>query len=319
MTVISASIATSDTDHSFIPSTQTGSAGVTRVQLGTGTEAPASSSQSASALPGRGSTAQDFSNVRRVNVAELGAGNDINARSPIGRPLAPSEVRPDSLVTVGGITMKAAQAERLGLVTRDASGYRSAAPTSATQHAQQHAQEAPQGNPQETPAPTLNGTAAASLEALHAGGDDTMKAATEYLDAGELSPTATARLAGRLGIEPEQVQQHVANVAEGFRAQAVELVGGAEVLDLAYHIDPAQAARVARAHALKGDVSGYAALAAKVTEHVVTNAASVESQDADIRVRTVQGRHLVSGVGIPGEVDLRQAVKLGLVSVTVQR
>lgn len=318
MTVISASIATSDTDHTFIPSTQTGSAGVTRVQLGTGNDAPASSSQSASALPGRGLTAQDFSRVQRVNVAELGNGNDFNARSPIGRPLAPSEVQPDSLVTVGGITMKAAQAERLGLLSKDASGYRSATP-SAPAGATQRPQEAPKENPQATPAPTLSGAAAASLEALNAGGDDTMKAATEYLDAGELSPTATARLAGRLGLEPEQVHQHVANVAEGFRAQAVELVGGAEVLDLAYHIDPAQAARVARDHALKGDVSGYAALAAKVTEHVVTNAASVESQDADIRVRTVSGRHLVSGAGIPGEVDLRQAVKLGLVSVTVQR
>lgn len=310
MTVISTTITAADANAApgFSGSP---SQGVTRVQLGTGNDAPA-------ALPGRGSTAQDFSSVQRVNVAELGVGNDISARSPIGRPLAPSEVQPDSLVTVGGITMKAAQAERLGLLTKDVSGYRSAAqsaPTSATQHAQ----EATKEDPQATPAPTLSGDAAASLEALNAGGDDTMKAATEYLDAGELSPTATARLAGRLGIEPEQVQQHVANVAEGFHAQAVELVGGAEVLDLAYHIDPAQAARVARDHALKGDVSGYAALAAKVTEHVVTNAASVESVDGDIRVRTVSGRHLVSGAGIPGEVDLRQAVKLGLVSVTVQR
>lgn len=293
--------------------------GTTRVTISNGSaEAPA-------ALPGRGSTAQDYSTVTRISSADIGVGNDVQAVSPTGRPLAPSEIKPDSIVTVQGQQMKAALAERLGLLTRDGNGYRSssqntnsAAPAAATS-APQRTQETPKDDPQASPAPALSEAASTSLAALNAGGQDTHSAAVEYLDAGELSPAATARLAGRLGIEPDAVQQHVANVAEGFRSQAASLVGGSEVLDLAYHIDPAQAARVAREHALKGDVSGYAALAAKVTDHVVTNAASVESVDADVRVRTVSGKHLVSGAGIPGEIDLRQAVKLGFVSVTVAR
>jgi hypothetical protein len=286
--------------------------GTTRVTISNGSaEAPA-------ALPGRGSTSQDYSTVTRISSADIGVGNDVQAVSPTGRPLAPSEIKPDSIVTVQGQSMKASLAERLGLLTKDSNGYRSnaaAAPQAATQSAQQTRSD--EGTV--SAAPALPEAAAASLEALNAGGQDTHSAAVEYLDAGELSPAATARLAGRLGIEPEQVAQHVANVAEGFRSQAAEIVGGSEVLDLAAHLEPALADRVARDHALKGDVSGYAALAAKATDHVITNAASVESTDADIHVRTHQGRHLVSGPGIPGEIDLRQAVRLGFVSVTVQR
>lgn len=286
--------------------------GTTRVTISNGsTEAPA-------ALPGRGSTAQDFTTVTRVSSADIGQGNDVQAVSPTGRPLAPSEIKPDSIVTVGGQQMKAALAERLGLLTKDGSGYRPTA-AAAPQAAPQGTQAAPQSEGETSPAPALPEAAAASLEALNAGGQDTHSAAIDYLDNGELSAGATARLAGRLGIEPEAVAAHVANVAEGFRSQAASLVGGSEVLDLAAHLEPALADRVARDHALRGDVSGYAALAAKATDHIITNAASVESTDADVRVRTVQGKHLVSGAGIPGEIDLRQAVRLGFVSVTVQR
>lgn len=286
--------------------------GTTRVTISNG------SSEAPAALPGRGSTAQDYSTVTRISSADIGVGNDVQAVSPTGRPLAPSEIKSDSIVSVRGQQMRAALAERLGLLVRDQNGYRSTAPTTPTS-APQRTQEAPQGNDEGTHAPALSDAASTSLAALNAGGQDTHSAAVEYLDAGELSPAATARLAGRLGIEPDQVQQHVANVAEGFRSQAATLVGGSEVLDLAAHLEPALADRVARDHALKGDVSGYAALAAKATDHVISNAASVESTDADVRVRTVQGKHLVSGAGIPGEIDLRQALRLGFVSVTVAR
>lgn len=308
MTVISTTITAADANAApgFSGSP---SSGVTRVTIGSGNEGPA-------ALPGRGATAHDYSTVQRVSSADVGVGNDVQAVSPTGRPLAPSEVRPDSIVRVGGLEMKASIAERMGLLVRDSGGYRNAtqtAPTSVTQSAQ----EARSDEGAASDAPALSDAASASLEALNAGGQDAHSAAVEYLDAGELSPAATARLAGRLGIEPDQVAQHVANVAEGFRAQAASIVGGDEVLALAAHLEPALADRVARDHALKGDVSGYAALAAKATDHVISNAASVESTDADIRVRTVQGKHLVSGAGIPGEIDLRQAVRLGFVSVTV--
>ncbi|MDO9453752.1 MAG: hypothetical protein Q7J29_12940 [Stagnimonas sp.] len=287
------------------------SQGVVRVQMGSSTEATA-------ALPSRGATANDYSTVERVSSADVVESGDMHAVSPTGRPLAPSEIKADSIVTVGGHQMKAALAERLGLLVRDHNGYRSNAP-SANVAAPQRPQDAPQTEGDASAAPALAQTAAASLEALNAGGGDTQRAAVEYLDTGEVSASATARLASRLGIEPQQVQQHVANVAEGFRAQAAAIIGGDEVLALAAHLDPAAADRAARDHALRGDLSSYAALAAKATDHVIQNAASVESTDADIRVRSVSGKHLVSGPGIPGEIDLRQAVRLGFVTVAVQR
>lgn len=311
MTVISTTISAADA-NSAPGFSGSPSSGTTRVTISNGSpEAPA-------ALPDRGSTAQDYSTVTRISSADIGAGNELQAVSATGRPLAPSEIKPDSLVTINGQTLKAALAERLGFITRDASGYRinaAAAPVSAPQSTQQTRSDEGAASP----APALPEAAAASLEALNAGGQDTHSAAVEYLDSGALSASATARLAGRLGIEPEAVAAHVSNVAEGFRSQAASLVGGSEVLDLAAHLEPALADRVARDHALKGDVSGYAALAAKATDHVISNAVNVESTDADIRVRTISGKHLVSGPGIPGEIDLRQAVRLGFVSVTVQR
>lgn len=312
MTVISASITAADA-NSAPGFSGSPSSGTTRVTISNGsTEAPA-------ALPGRGSTAQDFTTVARVSSADIGAGNDVQAVSPTGRPLAPSEIKPDSIVTVQGQQMKAALAERLGFLSKDANGYRLGGVVSASAQTPAVPQEAPKETAEGSTAPALSDAASTSLEALNAGGQDTHAAAIDYLDSGELSAATTARLAGRLGIEPGQVAQHVANVAEGFRSQAAAIVGGSEVLDLAAHLEPALADRVARDHALKGDVSGYAALAAKATDHVISNAASVESTDVDIRVRTISGKHLVSGPGIPGEVDLRAAVRLGFVSVTVQR
>lgn len=287
------------------------SQGVARVQLG-------SSVETAAALPRSGATANDYSTVERISSADMVDSGDIQAVSPTGRPLAPSEIKADSIVTVGGHQMKAALAERLGLVVRDHNGYRSSA-RSANAAAPQRPQDAPQAEGGALAAPVLTQAAAASLEALNTGGGDAQRAAVEYLDTGEVSASAAARLASRLGIEPEQVQQHVANVADGFRAQAAAIIGGDEVLALIAHLDPVAADRAARDHALRGDLSSYAALAAKATDHVIQNAASVESTDTDIRVRSVSGKHLVSGPGIPGEIDLRQAVRLGFVSVEVQR
>lgn len=109
-------------------------------------------------------------------------------------------------------------------------------------------------------------------------------------------------------------------MSEGFRAQAASLVGGSEVLELAAHLDPALADRAARDHALRGDVSGYAALAAKATDHVVRNAQSIEAADG-LTVQKLRDEWVVSGLdSVPGgQITVRQAVRLGLISVTVAR
>lgn len=285
------------------------SSGVSRYTVPSPTSAPDTSF-------GQHSRAQDHSKVQRCTSADLGSANEVQAVSPTGRPLAPSEITPDSIVTVGGLQMKASQAERLGLLTKDANGYGLAQAGTQANANKSPAKTEPTDADKAEAAPPLPHDASAALQALAGAGQDTVGASLEYLDTGELSPGTAARLASRLGIEPSAVVDHVEAVAEGFRVIASGLIGGDETLELAAEFFPGELDKVSRAHALRGDVSGYKALAAKVTDHRISSAQSVECSDPTLTVRTVHGRHLVSGKGIPGEVELKQAVRLGLVQVS---
>lgn len=315
MTVISTSISTSE-QNAAPGFSGSPSQGVTRVTIGTGNEGPA-------ALPGRGSTAQDYTTVTRINSADIGAGSgDIEARSPTGRPLAPSEIKPDSIVTVGGQQMKAALAERLGLLTRDASGYRNvsagatqAAPTSAPQNAQEARND--EGAASDTPA--LSDDVQATLRGYNeAAGGDTTKAALELLDAGEITTGTLAKIASARGVEPAQVLADAEQIEAGFRAQAQAVIGDetGETLATAAHLFPAEYDRAVRAQALQGDTSGFVALAQRVTDHAIRNAQSLEAADG-LTVRKVGAEYVVAGLdGVPGEIPVRQAVRLGLVSIS---
>jgi hypothetical protein len=291
------------------------SQGVTRVQLGTGTEGPA-------ALPGRGSTATDYTTTTRVSSADIGAGSgDVQAVSPTGRPLAPSEIKADSIVRVGGLEMKASIAERMGLLVRDSGGYRSAAP-SVPSSSQQGTQEARNDEGAASDTPLLSDDVQATLRGYNeAAGGDTTKAALELLDAGEITTGTLAKIASARGVEPAQVLADAEQIEAGFRAQAQAVIGDetGETLATAAHLFPAEYDRAVRAQALQGDTSGFVALAQRVTDHAIRNAQSLEAADG-LTVRKVGAEYVVAGLdGVPGEIPVRQAVRLGFVSVTVAR
>lgn len=304
--------------HHEGPRVQALQGGVTRATAG----APPISAEDAP----RGSQAVAYDNTSRASVAapEHQQDSGLSARSPTGRALGASEITDTSIIRVQGQEMQVRTAERLGLIVRDASGYRSTA-TGAAHSAPAVTPQGPHSGPQGTTSDAAGGDVAHALPEAAAGllgaynaqvpGSALMHAAYEYLDAGEVSIGSIATLAGARGVEPAQVIADIENIREGFRSQAAAVIGSAEYLDAAEHFFPAEFGAAVRAQATRGDLSAFEGLTRKVTDHVITTAASVESEDADIRVRTVHGKHLVSGPGIPGEIDVRQAVKLGLVSV----
>lgn len=264
--------------------------------------------------------AYDITSRSSVAAPEHQQDNGLSARSATGRALGASEITETSIIRVQGQEMQVRTAERLGLIVRDANGYRSTT-TRAAQSAPAVTAQGPQGTTSDAAdgdvAHALPEAAAGLLGAYNAQvpGSALMHAAHEYLDAGEVSIGSIATLAGARGVEPAQVLADIENIREGFRTQAAAVIGSAEYLDAAEHFFPAEFGAAVRAQATRGDLSAFEGLARKVTDHVITTAASVESEDADIHVRTVHGKHLVSGPGIPGEIDVRQAVRLGMVSV----
>ncbi|WP_448189660.1 hypothetical protein [Azospirillum sp. sgz301742] len=67
-----------------------------------------------------------YSKTNRATAGDLrtGAGGLLDtATTAWGTPQAPSDVKGDSLVTIDGMSMTAAIAERMGLLTRDAGGF----------------------------------------------------------------------------------------------------------------------------------------------------------------------------------------------------
>ncbi|WP_273456500.1 hypothetical protein [Nevskia ramosa] len=264
---------------------------------------------------GQHSRAQDHSRHQTVTTADLGTENGIEAISPTGRPLAPSEVTPDTLVTVGGLQMKASQAERLGLLTKGADGYGLAPAGTQANATKAPAKTEPTDADKAEAAPPLPDAASRALQSLAGGGQDVVGASLELLETGELSTGAAERLARRLGIEPHQVVDRVEAVVEGFREVAAGLLGGADSLELAHEHFKADFDKAIKAHSLRGDVSGYKALAAKVLDHRIDSADAIQSPDPTLKIRSAHGKHFVSGKGLPGEVELKSAIRLGIISL----
>lgn len=150
-----------------------------------------------------------------------------------GTPKVASDLRPNDRVTIGGIEMTVANAERQGLLTRDA---RTGIPENVTPEAMKEAtgeadveraalaaQNAEADRAARAQANVLsdpNAEAAAQDIAAKVGEGDQIAAIMQLMDRGEVSASTLSRAASQAMVTPDEMGGKLATVMDGFTKQA---------------------------------------------------------------------------------------------------
>lgn len=273
-----------------------------------------------------------FSNAVYVDAPMPGDGRAVLAsarKANGGRALAASEIGAGDVVTVGGIEMRVAEAERLGFLSRDAGGfYRETGATDARGgivEAPQRAQEAPKAEQADAPSfPELDERTEALRSEYEGAADEAARVAQQFIAEGNASETAINQLAARLSKEPAAVREQIATMRAGYEAQAAQVaerwgLPAEQVWKFAREQKPGALKDAMRNQVQLGSVAGYAELGraamldylGKVSSGAVP--AEVSGVD-DISVQRQGGRTLVTVPGV-GQMELPAAVRAGLVEV----
>ena len=193
-----------------------------------------------------------------------------------GRRLAPQEIRPDSLVTIQGVTTNVCAAMAAGLIRQSESGQyigKSGESAAAPQQQQQQQQEQEQ-----TPAPAVAEPMAPEVEAVLTEAMPKLSQGTrnaivtEAIANGSLSTELTQRVAEQLGISTDEAGDRIGKVLDGFAAQAHASIGSMapQVLGWARQERAKELNDAMRNQAMNGTTSGFKALARDFLENLPT-------------------------------------------------
>jgi hypothetical protein len=184
------------------------------------------------------------------------------ARSFAGRAVTGADVKPSTRVMVGGMETTVAAACTMGLLARNADGSYSetgSAPASNSTTPQDSSENTTEGEP--ATLPDLPGEAHGIVEAFvaKAGNMDVAAALNDTVSHGAISDGVVAKIAGAMGIEPEQVRAQEATVRAAYETQAREMMGPAAqaIIDYGNQIDRATFEKAGRDHALNGNPRAY--------------------------------------------------------------
>jgi len=294
--------------------------GVARTTIATTTDALGATRQTTE------KTTADFA---RVNAGDLSSETTPGApifKSSVGRVLTTSEIKPDTLVTVGGVTTNVRAALHAGLLREVNGQYVSASGVSASPAQQQqepeHQQQQQQQQPPE-PAPTIDALDPHS-EAIMS--DVVSKVAQplaigtlrELIDNGENAPSTIERVAEQLNVSPAEAGQRIETLKIAFDGQARRAIGGNSeaVLEYARQHQPQALKDAMRAHVMDGTTEGYRALARSYIEDLATvnPQAILSSKDAAARgVRQERDGSITVLHPKAGRVAWKVAVRTGLI------
>jgi len=284
-----------------------------------------------------GGMAHEDTSVRVVNTSDfagvagaMGAAKAsvaATARSKLGSPIAPSQITPESLVTLpNGMQVEARVAERAGFLTRNpqTGTYTDPFEIPAAANADQP-QEQAQGEPQDGDAVALPAEADEAVlgRMIEATPPSEQIAVVEaIIDGEDLGEGVFERLAERTGITPTEAAAAIGHIHSQMKAQADAITGECgldpeAVYEWAWEHHPDRMRAAIRRHTGERSLKGYAELRDEYLRNLDKHdpEAAGESLDVSgISYRIVQGRIIIS---TPiGEMSWTSAVKGGFLKVS---
>lgn len=248
------------------------------------------------------------------------------ATDRLGRPVTdPGNLQPTDLIRVNGMEVSVQVAERMGLISRNEVGRTVAGARPETLTASDAAETM-----------TETGEAFASAESETVLTDLASKtypgtqvaAVNDIVMRGELSEGTIARIASEMRIEPGAAGDRVSKVIAAFETQARSVVGAAGVGDFddftawAHENRPNDLREAMRRHGMERTTEGYRKLAneyvASMADHDPAAILEAEFGSGITAHRTPDGRIYLNLPG-RGQVGYREAVRMGLVTVTPRR
>jgi len=252
-----------------------------------------------------------------------------------GVPLMPNQIRPDSLVTVSGVTTSVMAAMNAGLLRHENGNYvnasGAAASTSEKTDAQKLEEALSQQRAEKEQAEKANAPKVEPLddasEAIMSevtqkvGNLDASAAVAAVIDTGDLTSDITARIATSLGVSMDEVGKRAETLKASFTKQASDAVGpGAETIFAWAREHQAEALRQAMlTHANQGTTAAYRDIAmnymaslgdTKAGREMIRNATNAAAFGV-----TVDDRKGKAFVTLPrvGKVEWSVAVRQGLI------
>lgn len=255
-----------------------------------------------------------------LNTANLTAGDPLQARTPTGSPRM-GELQATDIITVAGTEMTVRNAESLGLIERGPNGKFLAVPDAAAALNQEPVPEAvPEGEALADRA--AEGDLAAICEAVSAGTQ--VSVLGQLVEAGELHPNTVARAASEAGIHPNEMNERINRVVEGFQHQAEQTIKALGSDDPSQFWEWAQDNRsrelkdAMRKHGMERSTSAYRGLyqdyVASIADHDAAAVLEADFGNSGITAQQV-GKKILLNIPGQGQMDYRTAVRQGFITV----
>lgn len=257
----------------------------------------------------------------RINTADMiGEDGGLVCRSITGSPRNAANLNPDDIVKVAGQEMKVALAERLGFISKDASGR-----WAETGSADEVGNEAPQTAPEETGEALADVKAETALADLCGAVSGTTQVSVlhQIVSEGTISMPSLERAASEAGVHPSQMAATINAVHAGFEAQAfstIKALGSDDpqgFINWAHETRPGDMRKAMMDHAMNRTTAGYSAMYGAYVESIAdSNPQGVLDAEFGSGITAERVRGVVV-LNIPGEgqVSYKAAVKTGLVKV----
>jgi hypothetical protein len=255
-----------------------------------------------------------------------------SARTQGGLPVSAGNIKDDTIVRAGGYEMKAVLAEQLGFLTRspaglyvDAQQADNSGAAEAQQAAEQAQLEALTGGKVEALDDAAEGLLSSYIAA--AGQSPLIGAVHQYINDGAVSDGMLATIASRMGEEPAQTAANIETVRAAFEQQASRVVEQASglpatlVFKIAHETKDPGLAEAMREQVINGGTDRYRAVAERAVGKFIDGiaagkyATAVEVDPSSGITMRRDGRNFVLTIPGQGQVELRSALRAGLVSV----
>lgn len=267
-----------------------------------------------------------------ANSEAPGSAKDVNAtfRTTAGSRVSPADVKPETLVEIGGMRTTVRSAMASGLLIKDGDGsyrVRGEAPAAKAQRqstqqdqpeTQQHDQQSNQEQPTERVA-DLAPEAHDYVQGFASKVDNVT--ATSVMEGimreGTVSDHDVAQVASLMGIEASEAQQRISTVRTAFENQAREMVGqnADDIFKWAYANEPAMMREAIKSHVEQEDPRAYDAVRFAYWANLdrTTPEALLSASNArDLDIRKEGNAIMVSIPGYP-RMSFAAAVRAGLI------
>jgi hypothetical protein len=256
-----------------------------------------------------------------INTADMiGEDGGLVCRSATGSPRSAASLTADDIVTVAGQEMKVALAERLGFISKDASGR-----WSETGSADEVGKEAPQAAPEDTGEALADVKAETALAGLceSVTGTTQVSVLHQIVSEGTVSMVSLQRAASEAGIHPSQMAATINAVHAGFEAQAfstIKALGSDDpqrFINWAHEARPGEMRKAMMDHAMNRTTAGYSAMYGAYVESIAdSNPQGVLDAEFGSGITAERvGGVVVLNIPGQGQVSYKAAVKTGLVKV----